>query len=75
MFNGSGFRMLRLKRTDLEKLSAEGRKTDIELIGMVFADDDVTPELIESTISRTAIHGRIIASPQVKQALLAREAI
>ncbi len=67
------FRTVRLKRGDLEKLKADGKKTDIELVGLLYADEDITPELIEQTVSRTKIYGRIIAMPGVKQALLARE--
>ncbi len=67
------FRTLRLSRRYLEGLRDSGKKTDIELVGLVVADEDVTPELIEQTVSSTRIHGRIIASPTVKQALLARD--
>ncbi len=67
------FRTLRLSRRYLEGLRDSGKKTDIELVGLVVADEDVTPELIEQTVSSTRIHGRIIATPTVKQALLARD--
>lgn len=67
------FRTLRLSRRYLEGLRDSGKKTDIALVGLVVADEDVTPELIEQTVSSTRIHGRIIATPTVKQALLARD--
>lgn len=67
------FRTLRLSRRYLEGLRDSGKKTDIELVGLVVADEDVTPELIEQTVSSTRVHGRIIATPTVKQALLARD--
>ena len=67
------FRTLRLSRRYLEGLRDSGKKTDIELVGLVVADEDVTPELIEQTVSSARIHGRIIATPTVKQSLLARD--
>lgn len=68
------FRTLRLSRRYLEGLRDSGKTTTIELVGLVVADEDVTPELIEQTVSRTRIHGRILATPPVRQALLSREA-
>ena len=49
------FRTLRLSRRYLEGLRDSGKKTDIELVGLVVADEDVTPELIEQTVSSTRI--------------------
>ncbi len=66
------FRTLRLSRNYLEGLRDSGKTTEIELVGLVVADEDVTPELIEQTVTRTRIHGRILATPTVKQALLSR---
>ncbi len=68
------FRTLRLRRGDLQKLKDDGMTRDIEVVGLVYADDDVTPDLIEDTISSARIYGRIIATPGVKQALLSRDA-
>lgn len=66
------FRTLRLSRRYLEGLRDSGKTTEIDLVGLVVADEDVTPELIEQTVSRATIHGRILATPGVKQALLSR---
>ncbi len=74
MVHKTGFRTLRISRRDLEKLSEKGEKTDIELVGILVADDDVTPDLIERTVASAKVYGRIIANPSVKQALLSREA-
>ncbi len=68
----SGFRMMRLTRKNLEKLADEGRTTDIDLIGMVFVDDDVSPDLIESTVRTATINGRVLGTPEARKALLAR---
>lgn len=74
MSYNTGFRTLRLRRRDLEKLQEEGRKTEIEMVGLLYADEDVTPDLIEATVSKVKIYGRIIALPGVKQAILSRDA-
>ena len=74
MSYNTGFRTLRLRRRDLEKLQEEGRKTEIEMVGLLYADEDVTPDLIEATVSKAQIYGRIIALPGVKQAILSRDA-
>ena len=66
------FRTLRLSRNYLEGFLNAATTTEIELVGLVVADEDVTPELIEQTVTRTRIHGRILATPTVKQALLSR---
>lgn len=67
------FRTLRLRRGDLQKLKDDGKTREIEVVGLVYADDDVTPDLIEDTISKTRIYGRIIAMPDVKKALLSKD--
>lgn len=72
MVQKTRFRMLRISRRDLEKLSEAGKKTDIDLVGILVADDDVTPDLIERTVASAKVCGRIIANSSVKQALLAR---
>ena len=69
------FRIVRLKRTDLEKLRDNGEKTEIALVGMVYADEDVGPELIEATVSKTKIYGNIFGRADTKAALLKVSAI
>lgn len=69
------FRTVRLRRRDLEKLREEGKTTEIEMIGLLYADEDVTPDLIEATVSKAKIYGRIIAVPSVKQAILSRSTV
>lgn len=69
------FRTVRLRRGDLEKLRQEGKTTEIEIVGLLYADEDVTPDLIEATVSKAKIYGRIIALPGVKQAILSRSAV
>ena len=69
------FHVLRLRRKDLEKLRDSGEKRDIELVGMLYADDDVDPELVRATISSTKIYGTIVGKSEVKAALLNVSAI
>ncbi len=75
MTNVAGFRMLRLKRIDLERLRNEGRTTDIDLVGMVYVDEDVTPDLIDNSVSSVRVFGRIIGTPQVRKSLLAKQSV
>ena len=42
------------------------------MVGLLYADEDVTPDLIEQTVSKATVYGRIIAMPNVKKALLSR---
>lgn len=70
----NGFRTVRLSRRYLEDLRDQGRKIEINLIGLVYVDPDVQPELVEQTVSGTSIYGRVLASPPVKAALLSKEA-
>lgn len=65
------FRIIRLRRKDLEKLKADGRKTDLEVVGMLYADEDVSADLVRETVSSTKIYGRILGSSDVRAALLA----
>ena len=66
----TNFHIIRLRRKSLEKLRDAGEKKDIEVVGMVYVDEDVDPELIRATISSTKIYGGILGSPDTKAALL-----
>ena len=69
------FRIVRLRRKDLEELRDSGKKRDIEVVGMLFADEDVDPELVRQTISSTRVYGHILGSPETRSALLDVSAI
>ena len=66
----TNFRIVRLRRKDLEKLRDSGETRDIEVVGMVYADDDVDPELVRATISSTKIYGSILGRADTRDALL-----
>lgn len=63
------FRIVRLRRKDLEKLRDSGEKTHIEVVGMLYADEDVDPELVRDTISFTKIYGAILGRADTRKAL------
>ena len=71
----TNFRIIRLRRKDLEKLKADGRKTDVEVVGMVYADEDVSAELVRETVSSTRIYGCILGAADVRAALLSLSTI
>ena len=71
----TNFRIVRLRRKDLEKLRDSGETRVIEVVGMVYADDDVDPELVRATISSTKIYGSILGRADTRDALLNVSAI
>lgn len=71
----TNFRIVRLRRKDLEKLKEAGEKKDLEVVGMLYADEDVSPELVRETISSTRIYGSILGNKDVRAALLDVSAI
>lgn len=75
MARNNSFHIVRLRRKDLEKLRESGEKRDIEVVGMVYADEDVDPELVKQTISSTRIYGGILGRSDTRSALLDISAI
>ena len=59
-------------RRDLEKVRAEGQKLQIQVLGLVSIDDDVTPDLAKATIDSLVVLGALRASAEVKAALADR---
>ncbi len=66
------FRTLRLTCKDLEKHLNDGTRVTMELIGLLYVDDDVTPDLVDKTVSSIKVYGQILAQPQVKKLLVER---
>jgi Arc/MetJ-type ribon-helix-helix transcriptional regulator len=56
-------------RRDLEKLVSKGEKLKITIIGMLFLNNDVTPELALQAIESVNVRGIFNASDEVKAAL------
>ena len=59
-------------RQELEQLRAEGRTTDVRVLGLASIADDVTPELAVATIASIEVLGAFRASRPVKAALASR---
>jgi Arc/MetJ-type ribon-helix-helix transcriptional regulator len=59
-------------RRDLEEVRARGQKLQIQVLGLVSIDDDVTPDLARSTIDSLVVLGALRASAEVKAALADR---
>ena len=62
----------RFSRKELEAAKAKGDRLDIQVIGLVTIDDDVTPELAASSIDSITVLGALHASKDVKAALADR---
>src|SRR4051794_23976376 len=61
-----------LGRQELEQLRAEGRTTDLRVLGLASIADDVSPELAVTTIASVEVLGAFRASRAVKAALAPR---
>ena len=59
-------------RRDLEEVRAGGQKLQIQVLGLVSIDDDVTPDLAKATIDSLVVLGALRASAEVKAALADR---
>jgi Arc/MetJ-type ribon-helix-helix transcriptional regulator len=59
-------------RRDLEAVRAAGQKLQIQGLGLVSIDDDVSPELAQATIDSLVVLGALRASTEVKAALADR---
>jgi DNA-binding transcriptional ArsR family regulator len=57
-------------RAELEKTLAEGRRLNIEVVGICTFADDVTPDLADRAINRLHIVGKLNASPAVREVLM-----
>jgi len=62
----------RYSRRDLEKVRAQGHKLQIQVLGLVNIDDDVTADLAKATIDSLIVLGGLRASAEVKAALADR---
>ncbi len=62
----------RYSRRDLEAVRARGEKLQIQVLGLVIIDDDVTPDLATATIDSLVVLGALRASAEVKAALADR---
>ncbi len=56
-------------RSDLEKTLAEGKRLNIEVVGICNFADDVTPDLADRAVNHLRIVGQLNASPAVREVL------
>ncbi|GAC1564960.1 MAG: hypothetical protein NVS3B14_01210 [Ktedonobacteraceae bacterium] len=57
-------------RADLEKALAEGRRLNIQVVGICSFADDVSPELAERAVAYVRVVGKLFASPDVSEVLM-----
>ena len=57
-------------RADLEKTLAEGKRLNIEVVGICNFADDVTPDLADQAICHLHVIGVLNASPAVREVLM-----
>lgn len=60
-------------RADLERVIAAGEELDLDVVGYLSFNDDVTPELIERAIAKLRYRGVLSASSEVLKALKRKE--
>lgn len=60
-------------RKDLLKVRADGRRLQISVVGICQFANDVTATLIDETIASFSLVGKLLASPEVKEALKRKE--
>lgn len=63
------FDAVRLHRKHLEAVRDSGGRISISTIGIVYADEDVSEELVRATVEKATVYGRIIAAPAVRSFL------
>ena len=56
-------------RVDLERAVAEGRRLEVQVVGLARIADDVTPALARAAIESVTVLGAFQASPAVRRAL------
>lgn len=64
--------VLAYSKSDLEKKRAKNEMLSINMVGMLFLLNDITPELALATIKSVRIFGTFKASKEVKEALADR---
>ena len=64
----------RLRRADLEAVSARNERLRLHVVGMVVIDGDVSPELAEQTIEAVRVRGVLRVTEEVRAALADRMA-
>ncbi len=61
-----------VSRKELEKRQAKGEKVSYKVLGALFFDDDIPPELAQATVESIKVLGVFRANKAIKVALAAR---
>ena len=64
--------MLIYDRTEFEKMKNSGKKLDINIIGMLSLNSNISPELADQVIGSIQVRGIFQASDEVKKVLAGR---
>ena len=67
--NAFGVGVFGCSRKDLENSLNRGERQSFKVVGMMFIENDVTPELADQTIESIRVHGSFRASKAVKEVL------
>ena len=60
----------RVDKATLEEWAAESsEKLNLSVIGMLMIDKDISVELLEKTVAKVALRGKIVASDEIKAAI------
>lgn len=57
------------RQEDLERLRDKGQTMDVRVIGLLRFGKGVTPELVDASLGRIRVSGRILAPPFLEDAL------
>ena len=64
-----GMGVIKIGKKSFERALKQGKKINFQAIGLVYLDDDITPEMILKTVEKIKVYGILRASPKVKAAL------
>lgn len=67
--------ILSYNRQDLQRFIEKGQVLDIRVVGVLRFSSDVTPTLVTSVARRVDVIGKLIASPEVKDAITTKTRI
>ena len=57
----------------IDEAVAGGRQVNISVAGFLLVSDDVTPDMVRDHVGYVFVNGMILASPEVKAALLEKD--
>lgn len=62
-----GICIIEITRYELEALEKEHQKVDINIIGVLIIGKNVSAELFKRTVEHVVVHGKLVASDEIKQ--------